>query len=311
MEGELEDRPCPLGCRPDDQLVLTGRDRLYGLPGEFHVVRCRGCGLMRTNPRPTPEAMSARYPAEYAPHRGAARRDPGARTWTRRLFAFRTRSVPPLPRGRMLEIGCATGAFLDEMADRGWAVEGIEFSEDAASAARARGHCVHAGALETAPDPPAAYDLVTGWMVLEHLHEPVLCLRRLRDWTRPGGWLAISVPNCGSWERRAFGEDWYALHLPNHLFHYTPRSLAQVLERGGWRIERVLHQRTLANLAGSLGLALERRGRAPRLARALVHFPRNPGVWNHLLYPLAWLLGWLGQTGRMTVWAVRRDASDA
>ena len=41
---EVEDRPCPLGCAQDDELVLMAEDRLHGLPGRYPVVKCRSCG---------------------------------------------------------------------------------------------------------------------------------------------------------------------------------------------------------------------------------------------------------------------------
>src|SRR2546425_7402449 len=69
---EMESAGCPLECEARDDLVLQGSDRLHGLPGIFSVVRCRGCGLMRTNPRPTPHSMPFYYPADYGPHRVAA-----------------------------------------------------------------------------------------------------------------------------------------------------------------------------------------------------------------------------------------------
>src|SRR5437660_12675977 len=65
----LESVPCPAGCPPMDEVVVRGRDRLHGLPGEFSVVRCRTCGLMRTNPRPDPESIAHFYPDEYGPYR--------------------------------------------------------------------------------------------------------------------------------------------------------------------------------------------------------------------------------------------------
>src|SRR5436190_7312462 len=63
----LEERPCPLGCAQADEPVLVARDRLHGRPGEFRVVRCRACGLMRTNPRPTAASIGRYYPDEYGP----------------------------------------------------------------------------------------------------------------------------------------------------------------------------------------------------------------------------------------------------
>ena len=63
----LEDAACPLGCARNDKYILTGRDLLHGFPGEFSIVKCRCCGLLRTNPRPAPESMGSFYPDDYGP----------------------------------------------------------------------------------------------------------------------------------------------------------------------------------------------------------------------------------------------------
>ncbi|MGE5139780.1 MAG: class I SAM-dependent methyltransferase, partial [Rudaea sp.] len=172
--------------------------------------------------------------------------------------------------------------------------------------ARALGFHVHTGSLETAPAPAQPYDLVVGWMVLEHLHDPVACLRKLHEWVRPGGWLAISVPNAGSLEFRLFGRRWYALQVPTHLYHFSPQTLSALLAKGGWRVERVFHQRVLSNLVASVGYCLVDAGFA-RLGSWLVSFPDRAGRLQYLLFPLASVMAALGQTGRMTVWARRES----
>jgi len=308
-EIELEDVPCPVGCAAGDDVVLFGHDRLQGLPGRFRVVRCRGCALMRTNPRPARSSMGAYYLPEYGPYLGTrvtAQTDAPRSLWrraARRLFPFNAERLPSVAPGRMLEVGCASGAFLHRMAARGWDVEGIEFSPEAAAAARPLGHPVHAGPLETAPSPAAPYDLVVAWMTLEHLHDPVLGLRKLRGWTRKGGWLVASVPNAGALEFRVFKDAWYALHLPNHLYHFTPKTVDRVLGRAGWRVERIFHQRLLGNLVASIGYRMQDRGCPPRLTRPLVDFPEKARLGHLVLLPVAGVLGGLGQTGRMTIWA--------
>ena len=319
---ELENAPCPLGCEAGDVVVLTGRDRLHGLPGMFTVVRCRKCGLLRTDPRPTPNTMGYYYPETYGPHRkpetppvDSVESVPMwkrlARCWYHALFyglyRFRTESVPDLPPGRLFEFGCGTGSYLLRMAGKGWKVEGLEFSSRAAGIARSLGLNVRTGSLEDAPDPPAPYDLAVGWMVLEHLHDPLLGLSKLRRWVRPGGWLVFSVPNAGSLEFRLFGEAWYALHLPNHLYHFSPGTVSLLLERSGWKKECILHQRVLGNLAASTAFALENCGIRNRLTRFLEGFPEAGGRTPYRVYPLACLFAAFGQTGRMTVWARRRD----
>ena len=116
----LESQPCPLGCSGGDSVLFVGRDRLQNLPGEFSVVKCRSCGLMRTNPRPTPESMGYYYPDDYGPYQGTRVDIPRqemkiilkAKYLAKRLFEFNTYRMPVLPPGRMLEVGCASGAFM-------------------------------------------------------------------------------------------------------------------------------------------------------------------------------------------------------
>ena len=308
----LEEAACPLGCTGSDEVVLAGRDLLHGLPGVFTVVRCRACGLMRTSPRPSPAAMGFYYPDDYGPYLGTRVQEgePAPATGIRkllrplsgRLFDFKTTALPVMAPGRMLEIGCASGSFLHRMAGLGWQVQGIESSGTAARAAAQLGYAVHGGPLETAPQPDEPFDLIVGWMVLEHLHDPIGGLRKLREWARPGAWLVLSVPNAGSLEFRVFKDKWYALQLPTHLHHFTPGTLRRVLSAAGWDLARVHHQRVLANLIASTGYVLLGRG-LRKLGQRCVDFPERGGRWPYVLYPPAWLLSVFGQTGRMTVWA--------
>lgn len=306
----LEDIDCPLGCLRQDEVILTGRDLLHNLPGEFNVVKCCTCGLMRTNPRPTTDAIGVYYPDDYGPYLGtqiqAAEVGSSFKQWlkffAKRFFKTNSMKLPKLKPGRMLEIGCASGAFLHQMSGQGWQVQGVEFSEKAAQAAAQLGYHVHAGPLENAPNPDEPFDLIVGWMVLEHLHDPLACLKKLSEWAKPGALLALSVPNAGSLEFKLFKEKWYALQLPTHIHHFTPATLEKILLASGWRLESVHHQRALSNLIASIGYVLRDKGYT-KLGQKFINFPERAGVWNYALYPLAWLFSLFGQTGRMTVWA--------
>ena len=313
VEIVLEHVPCPLGCLPGDDIILVGRDRLHNLPGEHTVVKCRTCGLMRTDPRPTPETIGFYYPDDYGPYQGtrvetlkmSTRTVPLWKRLAKSIFRFDTKLLPLLPPGRMLEIGCASGAFLHKMAGSGWQVEGLEFSAKPAASVRHLGYSVHAGRLESAPDPSLAYDLVVGWMVLEHLHDPLLALKKLHRWVKPGGRLVISVPNAAAFEFSMFKDAWYALQLPTHLYHYTPQTLGRLLASAGWQVEKVFHQRVLTNLIASIGYWLQDRKPRCHLAWYLADFPNTGVTGNIVLYPFAYALSLFGQTGRMTVWARR------
>lgn len=312
----LENAPCPMGCaNAQDEFVIAGRDRLHNLPGEFTVVRCNGCGLMRTDPRPTLETMGYFYPRDYSPHQ----RRPGKKLTVRDRIAGRAHRllnawrIPNMPPGRLLEFGCGPGSYLLWMANMGWSTAGIETSRSAGEAARSLGFPVHIGPLETAPPPQAPYDLSVGWMVLEHLHDPVKALRNLADWTPDGGWLAISVPNAASREFSLFGDSWFALQVPTHLYHFTPATIRSLLKKGGWVQRRIFQQRNVDNLIASCGNLLEGnsdRKIFQRLSRSLLSFPTNVALHfltYPILFPIACILAALGQTGRMTVLAQKAE----
>ena len=200
-----------MGCKATADVVVTGFDRQHRVGGRFPVVRCRDCGLLRTTPRPTRQTIAAYYPASYAPYQRCPARIHASRTPRRgprgalvRLADPRSEWTPDLAPGRMVEFGCSSGVFMQFMAAKGWRVTGIEPSPDASARAREAGLDVLTGSLEEAPNPPGPAQLVVGWMVFEHLHDPRLALARFRDWVAPDGWLALSVPDCGGLEARAF-----------------------------------------------------------------------------------------------------------
>ena len=311
----LEDVACPLNCPGEDEFVLTGCDMLHGSPGEFSVLKCRSCGLMRTSPRPTSDTIVSYYPPDYGPYVGT-RIEQQSSSWfsgiknlvrplAMRVFDSKTEALPPMRPGRLLEIGCASGSFLHKMAGRGWQVEGVEFSKQPAEAAGRLGYKVYAGQMETAPEPVNPVDLIVGWMVLEHLMDPVGSLKKMNEWASPDAWLVLSVPNAGSIEFEIFKDKWYALQLPTHCYHFTPESLTKVLRLGGWELENIHHQRSVTNLLVSLAYVMESKG-WKRLGKRLRDFAFAGGICFYLLFPVAWVLAVFGQTGRMTVWARKR-----
>jgi len=300
----MERCPCPLGCPEDDHLVLEAPDRLHGVAGRFSVVRCGSCGLLRTNPRPTPVEIGAFYPNDYAPHQDSeapgADADSGRHAWLKRILALQPRATPPVRPGRLLEVGCAGGGYLESMRRAGWVAEGIEFSERAATKARAKGFRVQTAQIESAEPPAQPPDLIAAWMVLEHLHEPVHALSRMREWIAPGGYLIASVPDAGALERRLFGERWYALQVPTHLFHYTPITFEKLLQASGWTLERVRWQRNCMNLLNSLEYVAHDTNR-PWLQR-WVRWLRSPAA-GRVRVVLGWVLGAMRQSGRIEIWA--------
>jgi ubiquinone/menaquinone biosynthesis C-methylase UbiE len=165
------------------------------------------------------------------------------------------RRVPPLPNGRLLDVGCGNGEWMAWIRNNlpGWEVEGSEVNVHAAAQAQAQpGSMVHLGQLEELGLPDSHYDMVSFWHSLEHLPSPATAVREAHRVLRPGGWLGIEVPNIDSWEARAFGSDWYHLAVPFHLYHFSPRTLARLLTQAGFSITSCEYVRGQTSLVHGL-----------------------------------------------------------
>lgn len=301
----LESTQCPNSCNVNDIYIFSGYDRLHGVSGYFNVVQCVTCGLQRTNPRPTAETIGFYYPDDYAPYHVANslsfKKVGRVKKYLKLLLGVDARKIPPISPGRMLELGCASGAFMEEVRAQGWSVEGVEFSDSAAEIARGKGFLVQTATVENAQQPEQLVDVIAAWMVLEHLHAPITVLSKLRSWVRHDGYLIASVPDASSLAKTIFNERCYDWQLPTHLFHYTPRTLEIVLNNSGWTLEKVVWQKncnTLLNSAEYWAVDFNH-----HKTLCFIKWLKNSHSASYIRLALGWILGVTRQSGRIEVWA--------
>lgn len=150
--------------------------------------------------------------------------------------------------GRLLDVACGSGAFLSIAKQRGWACEGVELSETlAASCERNTGVPVSSGRFEDADLDAASYDAVTLWDIIEHVIDPVACLRKAQALLRPGGVLLVCTPDENSLLAR-IGEVLYrssagrvrgpalALHPRYHTYFFRRRGFVRLLAGLGFDV---------------------------------------------------------------------------
>lgn len=241
--------------------MLRSAVQLSPATGEvFTFLCCPRCGLVYLSPRPTPEGMTAFYPADYLPFQGAdawGRWAPLVRGAERRMDRARvrhlTRSVALSPASVVLDVGCGRPSFLACLRDTtGARCVGIDPSDAGWrddpglwSALHLIRGSVQANASQLADRHPGGFHAITLWHALEHEHEPLNLLRQLRSLAAPGAVLVVEVPNLASLPARLQGSTWGGLHTPRHTAAYTPSTLAALLEKAGWKIERQLRHGTL------------------------------------------------------------------
>jgi SAM-dependent methyltransferase len=215
----------------------------------LRLVRCRDCGLVYRNPveratelteiymdtGPTTEVMRALHETQRAAYAAQARR----------LTSIFGR------RGSGLEVGSYVGAFLAAARDAGWRFAGVDVNPCANEFTRSLGFQVHDGAIESL-EPERRADVVAIWNCLDQLADPAAAIRSARSHVASGGMLAVRVPNgaCYAAMRPLLttalapvAREWLAqnnlLGFP-YRFGFTPRSLSRLVERLGFRVERIV-----------------------------------------------------------------------
>ena len=215
--------------------------RILQLAGAHKVVKCKKCGLIYINPQPEEAILFEHYNQEYfAPwlkEQFVARK----KMWKRRL-----KKVQIFKRtGKLLDVGCGTGLFLNEAKRNGWDVYGTEVSSYAVDYAKKSFDIeVFEGELKDNNFPDNFFDVITFWHVLEHTADPLGNLIEARRILKPGGIVVVAVPNVHNIIYKA-AYMLVKLHKPKlfsakdreiHLYHFSINTLKKMIEKADFTL---------------------------------------------------------------------------
>ena len=219
---------CPICGNNTFKPFLVCEDHLVSNQN-FTIQQCQKCGFRLTNPRPGADSISSYYKSEqYVSHNDESS---GLVNIVYRLVRnYTLRSKLNLINevnkgtGRILDIGCGTGAFLESCRVGEWHVTGMEPDADARLIATKKLQAdIKPGINELAGEEP--FDVITLWHVLEHIPNLNETIPKLNKLLADGGTLLIAVPNSDSYDAQYFKQYWAAYDVPRHLHHFTPSSI--------------------------------------------------------------------------------------
>lgn len=229
-DPSLLERPaCPL-CDSGER-----RENVYVFP-PFGVARCRGCGLWYLHPRLAEESMRACYVDDAYFEGGTAgyssyqAQESTLRPTFRKFLGELARRG--MTGGRLLEVGCAYGFFLDEAKDFFDYRRGTDYSPAALEKAKARADRVDLGGLEQITQGEL-FDCIAVIHVIEHIYDPVGFLRECATHLKPGGSIVLATPDMGSFWRPLLRYRWPFFKIPEHVTFFDRRSLGRLLQTSG------------------------------------------------------------------------------
>lgn len=233
---------CPICGAHNFEPFLSGKD--YFLTGEkFEIVKCCKCGFRFTNPRPEAQNLGKYYESsEYISH-SDKRKGIFASVYqlVRKYTLGRKLSIISKiqEKGEILDIGCATGQFLNLMAENGWKTTGIEPDE------KTRARAISEYGLQVFPEEKLntyltpIFDVITMWHVLEHVSDLIGRMEQIKKILKPQGSLIIAVPNCEAYDAKKYSEFWAGYDLPRHLYHFTKTDIKLLGEKYGFTIVNI------------------------------------------------------------------------
>jgi len=242
MDSMLEYRNCP-NCGRDDFTVLfdsnmggndfqEGIETIYMLPGGKYGrhVRCKNCHLIYVNPIEKASKINQDYSKRESIDASIIRES--------RLRATKSqvRLIKNYKNGTsLLDIGCGEGFFLFNASKAGYVTKGIELSQYAAEYAKKEfGLDVEAKPLEEQQLPENHFDVVTLWVVLEHVPYPLVILKEVHRILKPGGLLTVSTPDVESMPARILHKRWWEIRRV-HINQFTTKTLMNILRNAGFK----------------------------------------------------------------------------
>lgn len=205
----------------------------------FDFVKCRHCGLLHVNPQLKAGVQDQIYRAsKTADHWILLQKKQKEQAWNaEKKFMPALRELARLrpEHGKLLDVGCSIGQFLDLARADGWQAEGVELNSDACAVARSEyGLTVHNTKLEDVGFPAASFDVITLWGIFEHLTDPNGMLRTIRGLLKPGGHVLFFVPNGHSLIVRMTREHNSTVSGRAHLWYFSPDTMTKILEKNGF-----------------------------------------------------------------------------
>ncbi len=278
VEADQAYLPCELCGVPRGEVLFHLPNSLDAKRRGVTFVRCRGCGLISRNPRPWSFDMvrTLTTGASLQTHRWSLRR--AAASWMRSI-----------PGRHVLVIGCGPGHLVKRLVRGGFSPVGIDLDPTGIDAAfqGAKGIAKPPVYRKPVEEAALADESFHGAALVDSLvclPNPTRTLVEIHRVLKAGGICLVTVPNASSWGASFFKKQWELLCPATALFHFSPKTLAILVEETGFRVRSMRQISDGAAWAASLERTAKRSANAKldrlcRTARPFLYVLTHGAAW--------------------------------
>lgn len=239
--GEINYKNCPV-CNSDKNKIHSVVRDYSVSKKEFSLVECNSCGFIWTQNMPDKNSIEPYYKnTNYVSHNDT-QKGLFFKTyhWVRNFMLKRKKRLiihlTQKNNGNLLDIGSATGYFLNTMKEAGWEVEGIEQDIDAQKIAKDKFNITSFSPQQIYNLENEKYDVITLWHVLEHIHQLNENLQKIHQMLKKNGVLIVAVPNHQSFDAIFYEKYWAGWDIPIHLWHFSLKSMNKLMDKHQFKI---------------------------------------------------------------------------
>jgi 2-polyprenyl-3-methyl-5-hydroxy-6-metoxy-1,4-benzoquinol methylase len=199
------------------------------------IFKCRACGLAWVDSVFAQKTIQSYVTGGFDE---AYEKERTSRLKTAEVLMKKIKKVKPA--GKLLDIGCYSGIFLEIAQKHNYEIFGIEASPEAVNhSIPSIRENLKVGLVEEMLKqfPDNFFDVITLFDVIEHLENPGKILVEVRNKLKNDGFLIFSTPNLSSFMAHLQGGSWYAI-LPHHLYYFSLKNLSLLLAQNGFTIEK-------------------------------------------------------------------------
>ncbi len=273
---------CPI-CNQFSNYSFSGRDLMFNKHKRYDYHKCSTCSLVFQFPFPSADEISSFYPDSYEIYeeRSRLKRISAIRKsilkkhygyahlktfWLTDSLCFIAKlfsgnfEIPFVKNGKVLDVGCGNGRYLDGMKKLGWNVKGVEFNESAVAVCNLSQLDVHHGDLASAKLPNNTFDVINVSHVIEHVPNTKEFFAELARILKKNGTLIIKTPNSEALGRAWLGTNWYANDTPRHLFLFAKNNISLLGSNFNLTTTQLFTRSTPKIILNSIDYVLENKG---------------------------------------------------
>lgn len=212
-------------------IYISAKDHLVS-GEEFDLLYNAESEMLVTNPRPADEDLGKYYESEnYISHTDEKKGVVSFLYQTVKNYSLKkkVKLIKKLNNGsgKLLDVGAGTGDFLVAAKNGGWQISGVEVNENARILAEEKAILLKSTIESFSTEK---FDVISMWHVLEHISNYKEVLETCHSLLNENGILVIAVPNYKSYDAQYYKNFWAAYDVPRHLWHFSRKSLSQLLK---------------------------------------------------------------------------------